>query len=182
VTRRVKLAVVVAAFAGAGLVAGLAVRLAGWSEPATPIAPAAAADMSGLMAAQLPDTKGQKRTLEQWRGQVLVVNFWATWCTPCRQEIPEFIKVQEKWASRGVQVVGIAIDNNDQVRPYAAQLKINYPILIAGPDGIELARQAGNRIGGLPFTVILNRQGGLAHTQLGGVNEQKLEALVRPLL
>jgi len=181
VTRGAKLAIFLAA-AGSALVAGLAVRLTGWSEPATPIASAAAAGVAGLMAAQLPDTKGQRQALEQWRGQVLVVNFWATWCTPCRQEIPEFIKVQEKWASRGVQVVGIAVDDDDKVRPYAAQLKINYPILIAGLDGIELARQAGNRLGGLPFTVILNRKGGLAHTQLGGVNEQKLEALVQPLL
>ena len=179
-TRGAKLAIVIAA--GVGLIAGLAVRLAGWSQPATPIASAAAAGVAGLMTAQLPDTNGQKQTLEQWRGHVLVVNFWATWCAPCRQEIPEFIKVQEKWASRGVQVVGIAIDDDDKVRPYAAQLKINYPILIAGFDGIELARQAGNRLGGLPFTVILNRKGRLAHTQLGEVNEQKLEGLVQPLL
>ena len=180
-TRAAKLGILIAA-AGAGLVAGLAVRLAGWSEPATPVASAAAAGVAGLMATQLPDTNGQKQPLEQWRGRVLVVNFWATWCTPCRQEIPEFIKVQEKWASRGVQVVGIAIDDDDKVRPYAAQLKINYPILIAGLDGIELARQAGNRLGGLPFTVILSRKGVLVHTQLGGVDEQKLEALVQPLL
>ena len=179
--RGAKLAILVAAV-GAGLVAGLAVRLSGWSEPATPIASAAAAGVASLMAAQLPDTHGQKQKLDQWRGQVLVINFWATWCTPCRQEIPEFMKVQEKWASRGVQVVGIAIDDDDKVRPYAAQLKINYPILIAGLDGIELARKAGNRLGGLPFTVILNREGLLARTQLGGVNEQKLEALVQPLL
>src|SRR5215470_4712798 len=163
-TRGAKLVIVIAA-AGAGLVAGLAVRHAGWSEPAAPIAPASAAGVSSLMAAQLPDTNGQNQKLDQWRGQVLVVNFWATWCTPCRQEIPEFIKVQQKWSSRGVQVVGIAIDEDDKVRPYAAQLKINYPILIAGLDGIELARQAGNRVGGLPFTVILNRKGLLAHTQ-----------------
>jgi len=179
--RGVRLAIIVAA-ASAGLIAGLAVRLAGWSEPATPIASAAAAGAASLMAARLPDTNGQKQALEQWRGQVLVVNFWATWCVPCRQEIPEFVKVQDKWASRGLQVVGIAIDDEDKVRPYAVQLKINYPILIAGLDGIELARQAGNRLGGLPFTVILNRKGGLAHTQLGGLNEQKLEALVQPLL
>jgi thiol-disulfide isomerase/thioredoxin len=180
-TRGAKLAIVIAA-AGVGLIAGLTVRLAGWSEPGPPIASASAAGAAGLMAAQLPDTNGQKQTLERWRGRVLVVNFWATWCAPCRQEIPEFIKVQEKWGSRGVQVVGIAIDESDKVRPYAAQLRINYPILIAGLDGIELARQAGNRLGGLPFTVILNRKGTLAHSQLGGVNEQKLEAFIQPLL
>lgn len=180
-TKGAKLVIFVTA-AGIALVGGLAVRLTGWSEPATPVVLASAAGVAGLMGAHLPDTNGQRKTLEQWRGHVLVVNFWATWCIPCRQEIPEFIKVQEKWASRGVQVVGIAIDDEDKVRPYAAQLKINYPILIAGVDGIELARQAGNRLGGLPFTVILDRKGGLAHTQLGGVNEQRLEGLVQPLL
>ncbi len=134
------------------------------------------------MAARLPDTEGRTRALEQWRGKVLVVNFWATWCTPCREEIPAFIKVQDKWGTRGLQIIGIAIDDNDKVRPYAAELKINYPILVAGLDGIELARQAGNRLGGLPFTVVFDRQGGAVHSQLGGVTQQKLEALIQPLL
>jgi thiol-disulfide isomerase/thioredoxin len=178
-TRAVQIAIVVAA-AAAALAAGSLLRL-GSQDQADSTIPAASA-AAGLMAARLPDTEGRTRALEQWRGKVLVVNFWATWCTPCREEIPAFIKVQDKWGTRGLQIIGIAIDDNDKVRPYAAELKINYPILVAGLDGIELARQAGNRLGGLPFTVVFDRQGGAVHSQLGGVTQQKLEALIQPLL
>jgi thiol-disulfide isomerase/thioredoxin len=149
------------------------------AEPTTAISPASAA--AGLITARLPDLDGRQQGLEQWRGKVLVVNFWATWCAPCRDEIPVFMKVQEKWAGRGLQIIGIAIDDTDKVRPYATELKINYPILVGGLDGIELARQAGNRLGGLPFTVILDRKGGVMHSQLGSVNQQKLETLLDPL-
>jgi thiol-disulfide isomerase/thioredoxin len=133
------------------------------------------------MSTRLPDIDGRPQALEQWRGKVLVVNFWATWCAPCREEIPAFMKVQDKWSARGLQIVGIAIDDTDKVRPYIAELRINYPILVGGLDGIELARQAGNRLGGLPFTVVFDRKGGAVHSQLGGVNQQKLEALLEPL-
>jgi len=134
------------------------------------------------MAARLPDVNGQPQVLEQWRGKVLVVNFWATWCAPCREEIPAFMRVQDKWAGRGLQVVGIAIDDTDKVRPYVTELKVNYPILVGGLDSIDLARQAGNKLGALPFTVILDRQGVTIHSQLGGINQQKLEKLLDPLL
>jgi thiol-disulfide isomerase/thioredoxin len=171
---------VVAAVATASLAVGLVLRLNGQDPTSSAIPPASAA--GGLMTARLPDMDGRPQALEQWRGKVLVVNFWATWCAPCREEIPAFMKVQEKWSARGLQIIGIAIDDSDKVRPYVAELKINYPILIGGLDGIELARQAGNRLGGLPFTVVFNREGGPVHSQLGGVNQRKLEALLEPLL
>jgi thiol-disulfide isomerase/thioredoxin len=171
---------IVVTVAAASLAVGLVLRLSGQDRVPSAIPPASAA--GGLMTARLPDIDGQPHALEQWRGKVLVVNFWATWCAPCREEIPAFMKVQDKWSSRGVQIVGIAIDDADKVRPYVAQLKINYPILVGGLDGIELTRQAGNRLGGLPFTVVFDRKGGAVHSQLGGVNQQKLEALLEPLL
>jgi len=172
--------VVVAAVAAASLAAGLVLRLSGEDQVPGAIPPASAA--GGLMTVRLPDIDGRPQTIEQWRGRVLVVNFWATWCAPCREEIPALMRVQEKLAARGLQIVGIAIDDIDKVRPYVAELKINYPILVGGLDGIELTRQAGNRLGGLPFTVVFDRKGGAAHSQLGGVNQQKLEALLEPLL
>jgi thiol-disulfide isomerase/thioredoxin len=171
---------VVAAVAIASLALGLVLRLSGQDRAPSAIPPASAA--RDLMTARLPDIDGRPQALEQWRGKVLVVNFWATWCAPCREEIPAFMKVQDKWSTRGLQVVGIAIDDADKVRPYIAELKINYPILVGGLDGIELARQAGDRLGGLPFTVVFDRKGGAVHSQLGGVNQQKLEALLEPLL
>jgi len=171
---------IVVAVATVSLAVGLVLRLTGQDPAPSAIPPASAA--GGLMTARLPDIDGRPQALEQWRGKVLVVNFWATWCAPCRQEIPAFVKVQDKWSARGLQIVGIAIDDTDKVRPYVAELKINYPILIAGADGIELIRQAGNRLGGLPFSVVFDRNGGLVHSQLGGVSQQKLEALLEPLL
>jgi thiol-disulfide isomerase/thioredoxin len=174
-----RLAVVVGV-AAVSLAVGLVLGLSDQGRAPSAIARASAA--GGLMTARLPDIEGRPQALEQWRGKVLVVNFWATWCAPCREEIPVFMKVQDKWAARGLQVVGIAIDDTDKVRPYAAELKINYPILVGGLDGIELARQAGNRLGGLPFTVVFDRGGATVHSQLGGVNQRKLEALLEPLL
>src|SRR6476660_1007344 len=101
--------VVVVAVAVASLALGLVLRLNGGDRAPSAIPPASAA--GGLMTARLPDIDGRPQALEQWRGKVLVVNFWATWCLPCREEIPAFMKVQDKWSTRGLQVVGIAIDD-----------------------------------------------------------------------
>jgi thiol-disulfide isomerase/thioredoxin len=121
-----------------------------------------------LFALALPDLQGQSRRLEQWRGKVLVVNFWATWCAPCREEIPIF--------------VGISIDEVDKTREFATTFKMNYPVLIGTFDTVEVSRQAGNKRRVLPYTVILNRKGEIVATELGGVSEEKLESMVKPLL
>ena len=168
------------AVAAAALAAGILLRTNG-GEPRDAAVPTAAA-ATGLMTARIPDLEGKPRTLDQWRGKVLVVNFWATWCAPCREEIPAFIKVQQQLGTKGLQIIGIAVDQTDKVRPYAAEMKINYPILVGDTEAIDLARQAGNRLGGLPYTVIFDRQGTAIHSQLGGITEQKLQALVLPLL
>ena len=135
-----------------------------------------------LMAAQLTDLSGQPSSIGAWRGQVVVVNFWATWCAPCRDEIPVFIKLQERHGARGLQFIGIAIDQHDKVRAFAREFGINYPILLGGMEVMELSRRAGNRLGALPFTVMIDRSGRLVGAHLGIVKEAKLEALLRPLL
>lgn len=147
-------------------------------------APAAAATggLSALMASNLPDLDQRPQSITQWRGNVIVVNFWATWCAPCREEIPLFVKLQEKYGNRGLQFVGIAIDNLNQVKPYAAELGMNFPVLIGGADAIELARQLGNKAGVLPFTVILNREGKIVATEVGAMKEAKLEPMLASLL
>ena len=147
--------------------------------PSMPVASAAA---PALMAAKLPDLNAQPQALEQWRGKVLVVNFWATWCAPCREEIPELIKFQSEYGPKGVQIVGIAIDAADKVRPYAANMKMNYPILIGDADGVGLVQRAGNPLAGLPFTVILDRRGNAVHSHLGSLTADKLLEVIQPLL
>lgn len=134
-----------------------------------------------IMALQLADLKGQRQSLAQWRGKVLVVNFWATWCTPCREEIPMFVRLQERYRGQGLQFVGIAIDQQDKVQSFAGEFGINYPILMGDMEAVELSRQAGNRIGALPFTLVINRDGKITATQLGELKEAKLDAMIQPL-
>lgn len=136
----------------------------------------------GIFAANFPDLNGKAQAFSQWRGRVVVLNFWATWCPPCRTEIPDFVKVQEKFAARGLTIVGLAIDDKDKVQAFADEMAINYPILIGDTRAMDLAKAAGNRLGGLPYTVILDRQGKIVAGEIGGLTAAKLEALVQPLL
>lgn len=135
-----------------------------------------------MMATRLADLKGQPQALSQWRGKVLIVNFWATWCAPCREEIPVFIRLQEKYRTQGLQFVGIAIDRRDPVETFAREFGINYPVLLGGIEGVEISRQAGNRAEALPFTLIIDRTGKIIGTELGTVKEPKLEGMIKSLL
>lgn len=135
-----------------------------------------------LLAATLEDMNGQPQALSQWRGKIMVVNFWATWCPPCLKEIPEFIKLQQRYGDRGVQFVGIAIDDKAKVAEFAAKLGMNYPVLMAQREGLTLARNAGNRLGALPFTVIIDKHGRTARVELGELDEKKLAPMLDALL
>jgi peroxiredoxin len=135
-----------------------------------------------VLGARLADVKGGTQSLEQWRGQVLVVNYWATWCAPCREEIPGFVRLQERYRSRGLQFVGIAIDQPDKVAEFASEFRINYPLLLGGLETIELLRQAGNRAAVLPYTLVIDRKGNLVSREPGGVKEARLESLIQRLL
>jgi thiol-disulfide isomerase/thioredoxin len=142
----------------------------------------AGADGSALLGISLPDTSGRPEALAQWKGKVLVVNFWATWCTPCREEMPEFVAAQQELGARGLQFVGIAIDDADKVRQYATEIGLNYPALIGGYGSIELSRSLGNTVGALPFTIVLDRSGRIVHTQLGPLRDAKLRGILAQLL
>jgi thiol-disulfide isomerase/thioredoxin len=135
-----------------------------------------------LFAVALPDLNNQPQSLKQWHGKVLVVNFWATWCAPCREEIPMFVKMQEKHGAQGLQFVGISIDQLDKTADFARNFGINYPTLIGTFDTIDVSRKTGNTRRALPFTVILDRKGQIVATELGGLTLEKLDALVKPLL
>jgi thiol-disulfide isomerase/thioredoxin len=137
--------------------------------------------VSALTHAQFQDLSGRPGSINDWRGRVVIVNFWASWCPPCREEIPGLISIHRQFAAKGVQVVGIAVDSVENTRTSAAELKIPYPVLIAGIDVIELTRKLGNRAGALPYTVILDREGKVVATHLGLISEAELARIVAPL-
>ena len=130
----------------------------------------------------LPGLDGKNHALDEWRGRVIVLNFWATWCPPCREEIPLLIELQKKRAAGGLQVVSVAIDNETAVRPYSQSAGINYPVLLGGDEALDLVARYGNSMGALPFTVIIDRDGTIAARKLGAFTWNELESLVEPLL
>lgn len=151
-------------------------------EQASTNPPVAALSSEPIFKARLPDLAGVRQPLAQWRGKVLVVNFWATWCPPCRQEIPEFIQLQKQFGGQGLQFVGIALDEKAKIQSYADEVGINYPVLVGDLEAVALSQASGNRMGGLPYTVIIDQQGKIIATELGGLTKQKLSAIIEPLL
>jgi thiol-disulfide isomerase/thioredoxin len=135
-----------------------------------------------LFQTRFNDLDGKPQSLAQWRGKVMVVNFWATWCPPCRDEIPEFVDLQEKYRENGLIFVGIALDEKDKVRAFADEMGINYPVLLGEIDAANLSRKLGNRLGALPFTVIIGRSGHIVSTEMGQMTQAMLEPLIQSLL
>lgn len=135
-----------------------------------------------LLAITLPDVDGQPHALADWRGQILIVNFWATWCPPCIKEIPEFSAVSRRHADNPVQFVGISIDTADNVREFNERFDVPYPLLIGTSQTLGLASEVGNTARALPFTVIIDMNGRIANVTLGTLNEEQLEGKIRSLL
>jgi len=144
--------------------------------------PSASADGAALLSVVLPDAEGREQRLDQWRGKVLVVNFWATWCAPCRDEMGEFIHFQNAEGAKGIQFVGIAVDQADKVQQFAKEIGLNYPALIGGLGAMQLSQSLGNQLMALPFTVIVSREGKVVHRQLGPLKPPQLEQIVGKLL
>lgn len=130
--------------------------------------------VDSLLAKSLTDTRGQAQQLSQWKGKTLVVNFWATWCTPCVEEMPELSSLQREVASGDTQILGIGIDSAVNIAKFAEKYQISYPLLVAGVSGVELSRQFGNQAGGLPFTVLIGKDGTVKKTYLGRLKMDQL--------
>jgi thiol-disulfide isomerase/thioredoxin len=135
-----------------------------------------------LLSASFPDLSGRRRRLSEWQGRPLVCNFWASWCAPCREELPLLDAAQREHASIGLQIVGIAVDNAANIREYVKVVKITYPILIAEGEAIPLMRRLGNRAGGLPFTVAVDVAGRVRGRKLGAYSAAELKAELARLL
>ncbi len=130
----------------------------------------------------LPDMDGVQRKLTEWDGKVLVINFWATWCPPCRKETPAFVELQEKYGAQGLQFIGVAIDEKDNVEDFADTYGVNYPMLLGDLDAINTSKQYGNRFGTLPYTVIVDRKGKINFIQRGELLKTTAEEKIKALL
>ncbi len=126
---------------------------------------------------------GNRHSLEEWRGKVIVLNFWATWCSPCLYEIPDFVAYQEKYRIRGLQIIGVGLDEEKKLRNVQRTFGINYPILFADPkNDSRLMAFWGNGSGVVPYSVVIDRDGRIAYTHLGQMSADTFNESVLPLL
>jgi thiol-disulfide isomerase/thioredoxin len=130
----------------------------------------------------LTDLNGQTQGFGQWRGKVLIVNYWATWCHPCREEMPGFSRLQEKYRDKGVQFVGISIDTADKIIEFQKTTPVTYPLLIGDMSTMESSAKLGNTRQALPFTAVFDREGRLSATKLGRLSEPELERQLTELI
>lgn len=121
---------------------------------------------AALFSQSLQDANGNMQNLAKWKGKNLLVNFWAPWCAPCVEEMPELAALQQEFLSK-VQIVGIGIDSAPNIAQFSAKYKISFPLYSAGVEGVDLSRRFGNQSGGLPFTVLLGKEGQLKHVWTG---------------
>ena len=157
--------------------AGLGVLVYNWpakeSLPIETVVPT-----SGVVSFTLSDLDGNPRDFSEWDGKARLVNFWATWCAPCRREIPLLKEIQAKYGENDVQVIGIAVDFVEQVAAYAEDAEFNYPILVGQEDAMAAAEATGIDFIGMPFTMIVAPDGQLIKTHLGEIVEEHLELIV----
>jgi peroxiredoxin len=130
-----------------------------------------------LLSRSFPDSDGNTIDLARFRGTTLVVNFWATWCVPCVEEMPELSALQGEFSKVGAQVIGIGIDSASNIAEFAHKHQIAYPLVVAGLPGIELAKLFGDGAGALPFTVVIGPDGRVAGRTLGRIDRIRLHEL-----
>ncbi len=147
-----------------------------------PEAASGKASAAPVDASAFKDFDRKLQPLSQWKDEFMVVYFWATWCKSCRAETPELIALHNKYKDKGVAVIGISIDNTDKVKAFAKEYQIPYPLLIGSQDAMDLSKKMGNKVGGLPFTIMVNSRGEVVKTILGELPHGQLEEIMVSLM
>ncbi|MDP3701576.1 MAG: TlpA disulfide reductase family protein [Hylemonella sp.] len=167
-----------ALYAVAAAVAGLAgAGLAWWRYSPAPMDESVAQQLWTL---EFDTPTGTRLALSSLRGRPLMINFWATWCPPCVEELPLLNSFFQENSSKGWQVVGIAVDKLAPVQAFLARQPLAFPVVLAGMEGLALSKSLGNQVGGLPFTVLLGADGSVLNRKIGKLSERDL-ALWREL-
>jgi peroxiredoxin len=133
-----------------------------------------AAATNALFALTLPDASGAPQALAQWKGRPLVVNFWAAWCAPCVEEMPDLQRVRDEYRARGFEVIGVGIDSAARIRQFRDDHQITLPLLVAGADGSLVGDRLGNAAGVLPYTVLIGADGQVAERKIGRIRPDEL--------
>ena len=175
-----KLIIAIAAIA---LIAGVVVaRFVHVDNATPPTAQNHNAMPTEMVGFSLPDTDGKMHDINEWRGKIVVLNFWATWCPPCRAEVPLFVDTQEKFRKEGLVIVGVAIDKKQDVANFIDSYFINYPVLVSEEDNTELMASYGNRIATLPYSVVMDRKGKVIETHAGANKKDQLYDVLNRIL
>ena len=169
------LALIAIAALSAGVLLGQSQR--GATPASTPASTPLADPVTQLTTLTLPDLNGKPQDFAQWKGKRWVVNFWATWCTPCREEMPMLAALATQNPDT-VQVIGIGIDTPEAMRDFVKQTPVPYPLLVGGNDVIALTARLGNKAMALPYTVVLDASGTVRGQHLGKVTAAQLNILL----
>jgi peroxiredoxin len=159
---------IVAAVAAMALAAGFTLAARHFSTGGT------GTSAEAFFARTFNDLEGQPTEMARWKDRVVVLNFWATWCPPCVEEMPDLQRVHDEYADRGVTVVGLGIDSPSALKRFRDEHLLSLPLFAAGAGGSELAKALGNPSGALPYTVLVDRKGRIVQARLGQVKPAEL--------
>ena len=167
-SRRTILALVALIMLAAGIVIGM------WRiKPQSNVAPA-----DWVFELSFPDAEGKQIGMSAVRGKFTMINFWATWCPPCVEEMPELSRFHEEMSPTGVHVIGLAVDAPSNVREFLSSRRFSYPRLITGASGTELAKRLGNAIDALPYTVLIDDKGAVLKQKVGRIREEEMKSWI----
>ena len=128
------------------------------------------------------DITDTSRSLSEWKGKILVLNFWATWCAPCRHEIPELNAVQKKYADRNVEIIGLAYDDKAAIKRFTSIIPIDYQVLVGDEEVIELSMTYGNVMSILPYTIFIDTEGRIFDIKEGALTQAATERILAKVL